>query len=238
LDATAIRFRRLYVSAAVECELDGSGRVLVTTEPEIRESLTAAREALLDAGIVRLRPVLITVGATDIRPEDAAFAECRVNSKIGASTMGGANSDKLDGLGYNTLNLPGVCPTYAAGTAQSKGVGTPIKSGYPGAAATDAANVLAFNLGGHDPITNTAVTPGYVVTAVGAAPIVFVTAKTGAGQSTGIIVWRSRTGMRIPSFVTICPVENLLPTNRLSTMYCSSSPRSRTKAPHHFSKPR
>jgi hypothetical protein len=122
----------------------------------------------------------ISVAATDIRPEDAAFAECRVNSKVGASTMGGANSDKLDGLGYNALNLPGVCPTFAAATAQSKGVGTSIKSGYPGAATTDAANVLAFNLGGHDPITNTVVTPGYLVTPVGAAPIVFVTAKTGA----------------------------------------------------------
>ena len=32
LDATAIRFRRMYVSAAVECELDSSGRVLVPQE--------------------------------------------------------------------------------------------------------------------------------------------------------------------------------------------------------------
>jgi MraZ protein len=32
LDRHAVRFRRLYVSAAVECELDGSGRVLVPQE--------------------------------------------------------------------------------------------------------------------------------------------------------------------------------------------------------------
>ena len=32
LDRNAVRFRRLYVSAAVECELDGSGRVLVPQE--------------------------------------------------------------------------------------------------------------------------------------------------------------------------------------------------------------
>jgi len=134
----------------------------------------AAVQAVFTAG------TSISVAATDIRPEDAAFAQCRVNSKLGASTAGGANSDKLDGLGYNLNNNPGVCPVYAASTAQSKGVGTSIKSGYPGAATTDAANVLAFNLGGHDPITNTAVTPGYVVTVVGAAPIVFVASKTGA----------------------------------------------------------
>lgn len=44
LDATAIRFRRLYVSAAVECELDGSGRVLVP--PHLREYGKLDKEAL------------------------------------------------------------------------------------------------------------------------------------------------------------------------------------------------
>ena len=44
LDATAIRFRRLYVSAAVECELDGSGRVLVP--PPLRERIKLDKDAL------------------------------------------------------------------------------------------------------------------------------------------------------------------------------------------------
>ena len=44
LDATAIRFRRLYVSAAVECELDGSGRVLVP--PHLRERVKLDKDAL------------------------------------------------------------------------------------------------------------------------------------------------------------------------------------------------
>jgi MraZ protein len=44
LDATAIRFRRLYVSAAVECELDGSGRVLVP--PHLREKIVLEKDAL------------------------------------------------------------------------------------------------------------------------------------------------------------------------------------------------
>jgi hypothetical protein len=124
---------------------------------------------------------LISVAATDIRPEDAAFAACRVNSSLGASTAGGANSDALDGLGYNTNNAAGVCPAFAAATAQAKGVGTPIKSGFPGAnLTTDVANVLAFNLTGTDPITGTKLGAAYTVTSVGAAPIVFITAKTGA----------------------------------------------------------
>lgn len=122
----------------------------------------------------------VNVAATDIRPEDAAFATCRINSDLGASTAGGANSDGLDGLGYNSNNAPGVCPVYAAGTAQAKGVGNPIVSGYPGHSATDFANVLAFNLTGKDPITNTTLPAAYTVTPVGAAPIIFITAKTGA----------------------------------------------------------
>ena len=121
-----------------------------------------------------------TVAATDIRPEDAAFATCRVNSTLGSSTAGGANSDGLDGLGYNTNNAAGVCPVFATATAQAKGVGNAIVSGFPGHAATDVANVLAFNLSGKDPITNTTLPAAFTVTSVGAAPIVFVTAKTGA----------------------------------------------------------
>ena len=119
----------------------------------------------------------VSVAASDIRPEDAAFAQCRVNSALGSSAAGGANSDGLDGLGYNTNNAAGVCPVFATGTAQSKGVGNAILSGYP--ASTGKANVLAFNITGKDPITNTTV-PAYTVTPVGAAPIVFITAKIGA----------------------------------------------------------
>jgi hypothetical protein len=127
----------------------------------------------------------VTVAATDIRPEDAAFATCRVNSdglvagNSGASTVGGANSDGLDGLGYNTNNAPGVCPVYAAGTAQAKGKGTSIVSGYPSGPAAPV-NVLAFNLTGRDPITNTLLPAAYTVTAVGAAPIVFINSRSGA----------------------------------------------------------
>lgn len=112
----------------------------------------------------------INVAATDIRPEDAAWAIARANSKLGASTYGNTGSDGLDGLGYNTNNASGVPATSAAG-----GLGTPVKSGIPLSTAT--ANVLAFNITGKDPFTGTAV-PAFTVTAVGGAPIVFVNSRS------------------------------------------------------------
>lgn len=39
-----VRFRRLYVSAAVECELDGSGRVLIP--PSLRERVRLDKDAV------------------------------------------------------------------------------------------------------------------------------------------------------------------------------------------------
>jgi hypothetical protein len=114
----------------------------------------------------------VTVAATDIRPEDANFAVCRVNSLLGAGSNGGAASDGLDGLGYNANIASGVCP--AAGNAAATYVGSPIKSGYPGSTAT--ANVLSFNIKGKDPISGTTI-PAFSVVEVGAAPIVFITER-------------------------------------------------------------
>jgi len=113
----------------------------------------------------------VTAAGTDIRPEDAAFAACRVNSALGASSAGGSASDGLDGLGYNANNPAGACPEFVKGGSQSRLVGSPVLSGYP--ASTGAANVLAFNITGKDPFSGTTV-PGYSVSTVGAAPIVFV----------------------------------------------------------------
>lgn len=44
LDATVVRFRRVYVSAAIECELDKAGRVLVP--PHLRERGGLERECV------------------------------------------------------------------------------------------------------------------------------------------------------------------------------------------------
>jgi hypothetical protein len=119
----------------------------------------------------------VTVAATDIRPEDAAFAVCRVNSILGAGTYGGAASDGLDGLGYNAVNASGVCPANGLGASSGAYEGTPIKSGYPGS--TGQANVLSFNIKGKDPISGTTI-PAFTVVEVGATPIVFITEREGA----------------------------------------------------------
>ena len=51
LERNAVRFRRMYVSAAVECELDSSGRVLIP--PHLRERASLEKEVLW-AGMGRI----------------------------------------------------------------------------------------------------------------------------------------------------------------------------------------
>ena len=51
LDANIVRFRRLYVSAAIECELDRAGRVLVP--PHLREKAELSKDVVW-AGMGRL----------------------------------------------------------------------------------------------------------------------------------------------------------------------------------------
>jgi hypothetical protein len=111
---------------------------------------------------------LVNAAATDIRPEDALFATCRANSKLGGGT------DGLAGLGYG-VNNSGVCPAFGAALANLEG--SDILSAYP--ASTNTAHVLAFAISGKDPFTGTAV-PAYTTSSVGAAPVVFITQRTGA----------------------------------------------------------
>lgn len=116
--------------------------------------------------------VSVDVAATDIRPEDAQFADCRVNSIAGNGTPG--SGDGTDGLGYNTVNSPGICPQFGAPPAAL--VGNAIQSGYPGSSAK--ANVVAFNISGTDPFTNKKIA-AYTTVAVGAAPIIFFFERNG-----------------------------------------------------------
>jgi len=51
MDPHAVRFRRMYVSAAVECELDKAGRVLVP--PHLRERAELDKSEALWAGMGR-----------------------------------------------------------------------------------------------------------------------------------------------------------------------------------------
>ncbi len=112
--------------------------------------------------------LLVSAAATDIRPEDALFATCRANSKLGGGT------DGLAGLGYGS-NSSGVCPTFGKPLANLEG--SDILSALPGS--TSSAHVLAFALSGKDPFTGTVV-PTATTTSVGAAPIIFITERTGA----------------------------------------------------------
>jgi hypothetical protein len=112
--------------------------------------------------------LLVNAAATDIRPEDALFATCRANSALGGGT------DGLAGLGYGA-NASGVCPAFGAALADLEG--SDILSAYP--ASTSTAHILAFAISGKDPFTGTAI-PVASTISVGAAPIIFITERTGA----------------------------------------------------------
>jgi hypothetical protein len=112
--------------------------------------------------------LLVNTAATDIRPEDGLFAQCRANSALGGGP------DNLAGLGYG-VNASGVCPAFGAALANLEG--SDILSAYP--LSTSTAHVLAFAISGKDPFTGTTV-PAATTTSVGAAPIIFITQRTGA----------------------------------------------------------
>jgi len=110
----------------------------------------------------------VNAAASDIRPEDGMFAQCRANSALGGGP------DGLAGLGYG-VNASGVCPTFGADLAHL--LGNPIKSGYPGSSSI--ANNVAFNISGTDPFTNQAI-PSFQTVSVGGEPIIFITNRQGA----------------------------------------------------------
>jgi len=123
--------------------------------------------------------VTVNSAASDIRPEDALFESCRVNSLLGNGAPG--FGDGLDGLGYGT-NPQGTCAQFGATLGQL--VGNPIKSGIAGSTAT--ANVLAFNITGHDPFTNATIATPTVLN-VGADPIMFVFSRSTTVNPPGLL---------------------------------------------------
>ncbi len=138
--------------------------------------------ALFGAGIK------INTLMSELRPEDALFEQCRVNSALGNGTETGSSGlgDGLDGLGYNANNPSGTCPKYVPGgtAAQlAKLVGSPILSGITDGAgnySTAYSNVAAFNITGNDPFTNLPV-PSPTVYNIGIFPIFFAFSnRTGA----------------------------------------------------------
>jgi hypothetical protein len=113
----------------------------------------------------------VSAAASDIRPEDALFATCRANSKLGGGT------DGLAGLGYNANNASGVCLTYSAKNTLAELEGADVASGYPGSTST--AHVLAFSIGGKDPWSGTTI-PTATTVSVGATPVIPIISRTGA----------------------------------------------------------
>jgi hypothetical protein len=130
---------------------------------------SAAIQGLFTSGTT-----LVNAAATDIRYEDALFATCRTNSKLGNSPAPNPSTDGLGGLGYGA-NASGVCAKFGDALADLEG--SDILSGYP--ASTSTAHVLAFAISGKDPFTGTAV-PTATTVAVGAAPVVFIIERTAA----------------------------------------------------------
>jgi hypothetical protein len=110
----------------------------------------------------------VTVGASEIRPEDALFGQCRINS-----ALGGGN-DGLNGLGFGS-NTSGVCPVFGANQAHLEG--TDLLSGKPGSTST--AHPMAFNISGKDPFSGQTI-PVASTVAVGAVPLIFITNRQGA----------------------------------------------------------
>lgn len=116
---------------------------------------------------------LVNTAATEIRPEDAMFGECRANS-----LLGGGN-DGLNGLGYVSAggtNAAGTCPALGAGLVNLQG--QDLASGLPGGS-TSTAHLMAFNISGKDPFSGTTI-PTYSEVSVGAYPLIFITNRIGA----------------------------------------------------------
>jgi hypothetical protein len=106
-----------------------------------------------------INPSTFTAAFTDIRPEDALFAENRTNCVASPSTLGC--------LGYGVAGSP---------------ASTPIMSGAPGSTAS--AQAVSFNIFGNDPITGKPV-PAWATIPIGVSPVIFIANRTnpnGLGQ--------------------------------------------------------
>jgi hypothetical protein len=139
--------------------------------------------------------VLVNAGASDIRAEDALFATCRANSKLGNGDPG--FGDGTDGLGYNDNNASGTCVQYETkvGTKTvfstlAELLGNSVETGYPGS--TSSFHVNAFEVNDSttaldDPFTGkaTLTKTGWTTIDVGIDPIVFVFSRSG-GQLAGL----------------------------------------------------
>jgi hypothetical protein len=110
----------------------------------------------------------VNAAVSEVRPEDALFGQCRINSDLGG------DNDGLGGLGYNGAAIPsGTCPAFGATLSQ---LSPPFLASSQ---STSTAHPMAFNISGTDPFTNNAI-PAYSTVQVGAYPLIFITHRAGA----------------------------------------------------------
>lgn len=110
----------------------------------------------------------VNAANSEVRPEDALFGQCRINS------VAGGGNDGLSGLGLG-INASGTCPAFGAALANLEG--TDLVSAYPGSTST--AHPLAFNISGKDPFTGQAI-PAFSTVSIGAVPLIIITNRQGA----------------------------------------------------------
>jgi hypothetical protein len=113
----------------------------------------------LDATVAgTLNGHIITAAMTDIRPEDAVFAQKRVCAVLNTTT--------LAGLGYCAATTNQVGTQILGAASASGGAATPV----------------CFNITGHDCINTGSSVPASTTIPVGAAPIVFLVNRTTGGK--------------------------------------------------------
>ncbi len=100
---------------------------------------------------------VVTAGMTDIRPEDAKFAQARIVTALNTTTYAG--------LGYGTGAATQLGTQILGAASASGGAATPV----------------CFNITGKDCINTTLAEPATTTIPVGAAPIVFIVNRTGSG---------------------------------------------------------
>jgi len=103
----------------------------------------------------------VTAAMTDIRPEDAKFAQSRAVTPLNTTTYAG--------LGYGTSAAQQIGTQILGATSASGGAATPV----------------CFNLTGKDCINTTLSTLPNATIPVGAAPIVFIVNRTAGGALAG-----------------------------------------------------
>ena len=120
----------------------------------------------------------ITVGATDVRPEDAKFATVRA-----LSALGGALNDPSPYAISNGLNPMGtqLFQTKGLGYASTgnANIGVSIKSTQANGNVANAVNFATFS---QDPFSSNTIDGSWVTVPVGAGPIVFFVNATSTGS--------------------------------------------------------